>query len=68
MAHRARVTMLVCSKALINLARKLEERHAIPYFEGSFHGISDTSDALRTMCRMLVDRGADADPLTAAKP
>ena len=63
MAHRARVTMLVCSKALINLARKLEERYAIPYFEGSFYGISDTSDALRTMCRMLVDRGADADLL-----
>ncbi|WP_319638934.1 nitrogenase iron-molybdenum cofactor biosynthesis protein NifE [Rhodobacter sp. Har01] len=61
MAHRARVTMLVCSQALINLARGLEERHGIPFFEGSFYGISDTSDALRTMCRMLVDRGAPAD-------
>lgn len=61
MAHRARVTMLVCSQALINLARGLEERHGIPFFEGSFYGISDTSDALRTMCRMLVDRGAAPD-------
>lgn len=60
MAHRARVTMLVCSKALITLARKLEERWGIPFFEGSFYGISDTSDALRTLCRMLVERGADA--------
>ena len=60
MAHRARVTMLVCSKALITLARKLDERYGIPYFEGSFYGISDTSAALRTMCRMLVERGADA--------
>ena len=60
MAHRARVTMLVCSKALITLARKLEERYGIPFFEGSFYGISDTSDALRTLCRMLVERGADS--------
>ncbi|MEM6421753.1 MAG: nitrogenase iron-molybdenum cofactor biosynthesis protein NifE [Pseudomonadota bacterium] len=59
MAHRARVTMLVCSKALITLARKMEERWDIPWFEGSFYGISDTSDALRTMCAMLVERGAD---------
>jgi len=61
MMHRARVTMMVCSKALINVARKLEERYAIPWFEGSFYGISDTSEALRTLCRMLVERGAEAD-------
>lgn len=61
MMHRAKVTMMVCSKALINVARKLEERYGIPYFEGSFYGISDTSDALRTMCRMLVEQGADAE-------
>ncbi|AUC54670.1 nitrogenase iron-molybdenum cofactor biosynthesis protein NifE [Sagittula sp. P11] len=59
MMHRARVTMMVCSKALINVARKLEERYGIPYFEGSFYGISDTSDSLREMCRILVERGAD---------
>ncbi|MEM8843206.1 MAG: nitrogenase component 1, partial [Pseudomonadota bacterium] len=64
MMHRARVTMMVCSKALINVARKLEERYGIPYFEGSFYGISDTSEALRTMCHMLVARGADAELLT----
>lgn len=60
MAHRAQLTMLVCSKALISLARKLDERYGIPFFEGSFYGITDTSQALRTMCRMLVERGADA--------
>ncbi|SKA24613.1 nitrogenase iron-molybdenum cofactor biosynthesis protein NifE [Consotaella salsifontis] len=63
MAHRARVTMLVCSKALVSLARQLEERYDIPWFEGSFYGISDTSQALRTLCRMLVERGASADLL-----
>ena len=62
-AHRARVNMMVCSTALINVARKMEERWGIPYFEGSFYGIEDTSTALRTTARMLVERGAPADLL-----
>ena len=61
MAHRARASMVVCSKALITLARKMEERWGLPFFEGSFYGISDTSDALRTIARLLVERGAPAD-------
>ncbi|MBF0422263.1 MAG: nitrogenase iron-molybdenum cofactor biosynthesis protein NifE [Magnetococcales bacterium] len=53
--HRAEVTMLVCSKALINVARLLEEHYAVPWFEGSFYGIRDTSMALRTMARIIAD-------------
>lgn len=53
--HRAEVTMLVCSKALINVARKLEEQYGIPWFEGSFYGMRDTSDALRTIARLTND-------------
>lgn len=59
--HRANVNMMVCSTALINLARKMEERYGIPYFEGSFYGIEDTSNAIRTLCRLLSERGAPAD-------
>ncbi len=58
-AHTARANMMVCSTALINLARKMEERWGIPYFEGSFYGVSDTSDALRQLARLLVREGAD---------
>ena len=58
-AHTARANMMVCSTALINLARKMEERWGIPYFEGSFYGVSDTSDALRQLARLLVQEGAD---------
>jgi nitrogenase molybdenum-cofactor synthesis protein NifE len=63
-SHRARATMMVCSKAMINVARKMEERYGIPYFEGSFYGIGDMSDSLREIARLLVRRGAPAD-LTA---
>lgn len=60
-AHRARVNIMVCSQALLHLARKMEERYGIPYFEGSFYGIADTSSTLRTVAQMLVARGAPAD-------
>ncbi|ADU65018.1 nitrogenase iron-molybdenum cofactor biosynthesis protein NifE [Desulfurispirillum indicum] len=52
-AHYARANMVVCSRALVDMARQLEAKHGIPYFEGSFYGMQATSDALRTMARML---------------
>jgi nitrogenase molybdenum-cofactor synthesis protein NifE len=57
--HTARANMVLCSQALITLARKMKEKWDIPYYEGSFYGISDTSEALRNIARMLVERGAD---------
>jgi nitrogenase molybdenum-cofactor synthesis protein NifE len=54
--HRAEVNMMVCSKALLNVARKLEEKYKTPWFEGSFYGIADTSQALRDFARVLNDR------------
>jgi len=62
-SHRARAAMMVCSKAMINIARKMEERYGIPFFEGSFYGIGDMSDSLRKIAQLLVDRGAPADLL-----
>ena len=60
-SHRARAAMMVCSKAMINIARKMEERYDIPFFEGSFYGIEDMSDSLRQIAKLLVERGAPAD-------
>ncbi|MDP2613992.1 nitrogenase component 1, partial [Oceanobacter sp. 2_MG-2023] len=45
--QRAEVNMMVCSKSMLNVARKLQVRFGTPWFEGSFYGISDTSQALR---------------------
>jgi nitrogenase molybdenum-cofactor synthesis protein NifE len=62
-AHRARAAIMLCSQALINVARKMEERYGIPFFEGSFYGISDLSDCLRKISQLLVDRGAPSELL-----
>ncbi|HEX4974482.1 MAG TPA: nitrogenase iron-molybdenum cofactor biosynthesis protein NifE [Pseudomonadales bacterium] len=53
--HRAEVNMMVCSKAMLNVARKLQERYGTPWFEGSFYGITDTSAALRDFARLIND-------------
>jgi nitrogenase molybdenum-cofactor synthesis protein NifE len=62
-SHRARANMMVCSKAMISVARKMEERYQIPFFEGSFYGIGDMSDFLRQISKLLVERGAPSDLL-----
>jgi nitrogenase molybdenum-cofactor synthesis protein NifE len=53
--HRAELSMVVCAKALLNVARKLESSFGVPWFEGSFYGVNDTSEALRSIARMLAD-------------
>lgn len=60
-AHRARANMMVCSKSMINIATKMQQRWDIPYFEGSFYGIGDMSETLREIARLLVERGAPAE-------
>ena len=61
--HRVRANLVICSVAMINLAEKMEARYGIPYAEGSFYGIDNTSNALRSVARLLVQRGADAELL-----
>ncbi len=53
--HKAEVNMMVCSKAMLNVARKLEKNYGTPWFEGSFYGVSDTSQALRDFARLIGD-------------
>ncbi|CCB66894.1 MULTISPECIES: nitrogenase iron-molybdenum cofactor biosynthesis protein NifE [unclassified Hyphomicrobium] len=60
-SHRAKAAMMVCSKAMINIARKMEEKYDIPFFEGSFYGIEDSSDSLRELARLLIEKGAPAE-------
>ncbi|MEX3672167.1 nitrogenase iron-molybdenum cofactor biosynthesis protein NifE [Paraburkholderia phenoliruptrix] len=62
-AHRAKINMVVCSKSMINVATKMQQRYGIPYFEGSFYGIGDMSNTLRRTARMLAQQGAPDDLL-----
>ncbi|MGV7219101.1 nitrogenase iron-molybdenum cofactor biosynthesis protein NifE [Bradyrhizobium sp. UFLA05-112] len=60
-SHRARAAMMVCSKSLINVASKMRDRYGIPFFEGSFYGIQDSSESLRQIARLLIERGAPTE-------
>jgi len=53
--HRAEVNMMVCSKAMINVARRLQEAFGTPWFEGSFYGVQDMNQALRDCARLIGD-------------
>lgn len=54
-AHRAKLNVMICSKALINMARKMEERYGIPYIEESFYGVEDVNRCLRNIAKTLGD-------------
>jgi nitrogenase molybdenum-cofactor synthesis protein NifE len=58
-AHRAGATMVVCSRALLPLARGLEERWGVPWFEGSFYGLRSMADSLRGFATILGGDVAD---------
>ncbi|MBD2163329.1 bifunctional nitrogenase iron-molybdenum cofactor biosynthesis protein NifEN [Calothrix membranacea FACHB-236] len=52
-AHRAKLNVMICSKALINVARKMEERYGIPYIEESFYGVDDMNRCLRNIAAKI---------------
>jgi len=53
--HRAEASMVVCAKALLNVARKVKEGWGVPFFEGSFYGIADTSQSFREFAQLIGD-------------
>lgn len=59
-AHRAKLNVTICSKALINIARKMEERYGIPYIEESFYGVEDINRCLRNIAEKLGDSSLQA--------
>ncbi|EKQ67146.1 nitrogenase molybdenum-iron cofactor biosynthesis protein NifE [Leptolyngbyaceae cyanobacterium JSC-12] len=54
-SHRAKLNVMICSKALINMARKMEEKYGIPYIEESFYGIADMNRCLRNIAAKIGD-------------
>jgi len=56
-AHRAKLNVVVCSRALINIAREMERKYGIPYVEVSFFGKTEMDRALRAIAGELEKAG-----------
>ena len=54
-AHRAKLNIIICSKSLTNLAKKMQKTYGMPYLEESFYGIADIAKALRNIAIALDD-------------
>ncbi len=52
-AHRAKLNVVVCSRALINVARTMDTKYGIPYVEVSFFGRTEMAKALRAIAENL---------------
>ncbi|MBF0521137.1 MAG: nitrogenase iron-molybdenum cofactor biosynthesis protein NifE, partial [Nitrospirae bacterium] len=52
-AHHAKFNVVVCSRALINVAIEMQRRYGIPYVEVSFYGKTSMSEALRAIASSL---------------
>lgn len=59
-AHRAKLNVMICSKALINMATKMQERYGIPYIEESFYGVADLNRCFRNIAQTFGDADLQA--------
>jgi len=62
-AHRAHLNVVVCGRALINVARGMQRRWGVPYVEASFFGRTEIARSLRAMAAALAAR----DPLLSGR-
>ncbi|MDA8157336.1 MAG: nitrogenase iron-molybdenum cofactor biosynthesis protein NifE [Actinomycetota bacterium] len=65
-AHRAKLNIVVCGRALINVAKEMEKRYGIPYIEASFFGMAECSRSLRAMAQKLSEINNDPEFLKKA--
>jgi nitrogenase molybdenum-cofactor synthesis protein NifE len=66
-AHQAKLNVVVCSRALINVAREMERKYDIPFVEVSFFGGTEIAKALRRIAFTLQSKvGRDEPSLTSA--
>ncbi|MEH2361868.1 nitrogenase iron-molybdenum cofactor biosynthesis protein NifE [Nostoc sp.] len=52
-AHRAKLNVILSSKALINMAKGMEKEYGIPYIEESIYGIEQINQCLRNIAAKL---------------
>jgi nitrogenase molybdenum-cofactor synthesis protein NifE len=61
-AHRAKLNVVVCSRALINVAAGMEQKYGIPSVEASFFGKTEIARTLRLIAGKLQDMVGKDDP------
>ncbi len=64
-AHQAKLNVVVCGRALINVAREMERKYGIPFVEVSFFGNTEIAKALRAIAGELQGPGAKGRGLGA---
>ncbi|MBI5140953.1 MAG: nitrogenase iron-molybdenum cofactor biosynthesis protein NifN [Nitrospirae bacterium] len=64
-AHHAALNVVVCGRALINVAQGMRARHGIPFVEASFFGRSEMSRALRAIGSRFEDISARVEAVIA---
>ncbi|MHB8844086.1 MAG: nitrogenase iron-molybdenum cofactor biosynthesis protein NifE [Nitrospirota bacterium] len=65
-AHRAKLNVVVCGRALINVSSGMERKYGIPFVEVSFYGRTETSRALRSIAEQL--RGSETRSRMSGDP
>jgi nitrogenase molybdenum-iron cofactor biosynthesis protein NifE/nitrogenase molybdenum-iron cofactor biosynthesis protein NifN len=63
-AHRAKLNVVVCGRALINVAAGMERKYGVPFIEVSFYGRRETTNALRRIAERL--QGSADAPIVRA--
>jgi nitrogenase molybdenum-cofactor synthesis protein NifE len=58
-AHHAQLNVVVCSRALINVAKAMEREYGIPYVEVSFFGETEMTRALRAISGKMTKSGLE---------
>lgn len=57
-AHRAKMSLDLCSQAMPGLAERLYESYAIPFIKGSLYGSKPFANTLKSLAAQLVSTGA----------
>ncbi len=52
-AHRAKLNVVLSSKALTGMAKRMQKRYAIPYIEESIYGVEQINQCLRNIAAKL---------------
>ncbi len=64
-AHRAKLNVIVCSRALVNIGIEMERRYGIPFVEVSFFGNTETAKALRSIGKLIDRDGSVTEKIEA---